>query len=121
MDGSDGFGPDYQAKATMLGHRLPPASRFFFPGQSMNEAGVFPGMARKPAEAATAEILRHLVNAAYGFVAGKIASHTPTKTQVRALEADIKGYLKEAFENLGYFIDSHWNVIFEKILAAFPD
>ena len=119
MDGSDGFGPDYQAKATMLGHRLPPASRFFFPGS--NDASAFPGMARMPAEAATAEILRHLVNAAYGFVASKIANHTPTKSQVRALEADIKTYLKEAFENLAYFIDSHWSLIFEKILAAFPD
>jgi hypothetical protein len=121
MDGSDGFGPDYQAKATMLGHRLPPASRFFFPGQSMNEVGGFPGMARKPAEAATAEILRHLVNAAYSFVASKIAAHTPTKAQVRGLEAEIKAHLKEVFENLGYFIDSHWSVILEKILSAFPD
>ncbi len=85
----------------------------------MNDA--FPGMTRKPAEAATAEILRHLVNAAYGFVARKVEAHTPSKTQVRALEVEIKIYLKEAFENLAYFIDSHWSVIFEKILAAFPD
>ena len=119
MDGSDGFGPDYQAKATMLGHRLPPASRFFFPGS--NDASVFPGMARKPAEAATAEILRHLVNAAYSFVLAKVGNHTPTKSQVRSFEAEIKTHLKEAFENLAYFIDSHWAVIFEHILAAFPD
>ncbi|NIK88527.1 hypothetical protein FHS83_001845 [Rhizomicrobium palustre] len=118
FDGSDGFGPNFQARGLMLGHRLPPASHVFFPGGAFNDIS---GMARKPAEAATAEIVRHLVNAAYGFIAQKIASHTPTKTQVRAFEAELRGYLKEAFENLSYFIDSHWKMIFEKILAAFPD
>ena len=119
MDGADGFGPDYQVKATMLGHHLPPSSRFLFPG--MNDAGAFPRMARKPAEAATAEILRLMLNAACGFVLNKFANHTPTKAQVRALEGEIKTYVKEAFENLSYFIDSHWKMIFEKILAVFPE
>jgi hypothetical protein len=119
MDGSDGFGPDYQVKATMLGRHLPPSSRFLFPG--MNDARAFPGMARKPAQAATDEILRHILNAACGFVLNKFANHTPTRAQVRTLEAEVKAYLKDAFENLAYFIDSHWSVIFEKILAVFPE
>lgn len=117
MDSSDGFGPDFQARALMLGHRSPPASRFFFPG-GMNDIS---GSNRKPAEAATAEIIRHIVNAAYGFISRKVAEHTPTKTQVRALETEIRTYLKEVFEDLSYFIDSHWQMIFEKIVAVFPD
>lgn len=119
-DGSDGFGPDFQARALMLGHRQPPASRFFFPG-GMNDIGGMPGMAKKPAEAATAEIIRYIVNAACGFIAQQVAVHTPTKSQVRALEGELKRYLKDAFENLGYFIDSHWSMIFERILTLFPD
>ena len=117
MDGSDGFGPDFQARALMLGHRLPPASRFSFPA-GMNDIS---GANRRPAEAATAEIIRHIVNAAYGFISRKVAEHTPTKTQVRALETEIRTYLKEVFEDLSYFIDSHWQMIFEKIVAVFPD
>jgi hypothetical protein len=87
----------------------------------MNDISGMPGMARKPAEAATAEIIRHIVNAAYSFLAQKIAAHTPNKGQVQALEGELRGYLKELFEHLGYFIDSHWAEIFERILAAFPE
>lgn len=117
MESGDGFGPDFQARALRLHHRLPPASRF----AAMNDISGLPGMARKPAEAATAEIVRHLANAAYSFIAQRIAVHTPTKAQVRALENEVRGYLKEAFEDLAYFIDTHWAMIFEKIVSVFPD
>jgi hypothetical protein len=70
---------------------------------------------------ATEEILRRLIDAACRFVAAKFANHAPSKTEVRAMEAEIKAYLKITFAKFGAIIDKNWAEIFEKVIAVFPD
>lgn len=120
-DGADGFGPDYQVRATMLGNVQPPAA-----AARLSAGTVFHGLdeARARFEAsnlANEEIIRRVVNAACAYVAKKFAEHAPTKAEVRALETEIKGYVKSAFAAFTKFIDQHWSEIFEKIVAVFPD
>jgi hypothetical protein len=126
-DGSDGFGPDYQVRATMLGNVQPPAASARLLGREPGET-VFhaPGEARvfgrvETSNLANDEIIRRVVNAACAYVAKKFAENAPTKAEVRALEAEIKGYVKAAFAAFAKFIDQHWSEIFEKIVAVFPD
>jgi hypothetical protein len=127
MDG-DGYGPEYQVRATMLGNVLPPAGIVrqvggALPAQTVLHAdeaatgqNLF-GMSKLGSE----EILRRVVNAACAYVAKKFAEHAPTKTEVRALEVEIKAYVKSKFEKFAAFIEAHWGEIFEKIVAVFPD
>jgi hypothetical protein len=82
-----------------------------------SEFGNFLGMSKLGSE----EILRRVVNAACSYVAKKFAEHAPSKAQVRALEPEIKAYVKEAFAKFAAFIDAHWSEIFAKIVAVFPD
>lgn len=117
LDGSDGFGPNYQVRATMLGNQHPPAAASRLLARETPELGAFHGMSKLGAE----EILRRVVNAACAFVAKKFAERAPTKDQVRAMEAEVKVYVKNAFGKFATFIDAHWAEIFEKIVAVFPD
>jgi hypothetical protein len=121
---SDGFGPDYRVRATMIGNIQPQAAARGF-GQtatvlhpSEDVSGLLPsGMAKLASE----EILRRIVNAACDYVVKKIVEHAPSKTEVRAMEAEIRAHLKESFAKFGKFIDQHWAEIFDKIVAVFPD
>ncbi len=118
MDGADGFGPDYQVRATMLGNVQPPAAS----SRALSrEFGSFEPLSVPMSKLATEEILRRLVNAACSFVAAKFANHVPSKTDVRAMEAEIKAYLKITFAKFGAIIDKNWANIFDKIVAVFPD
>jgi hypothetical protein len=138
MDGADGFGPDYQVRATMLGNVQPPAASpralsrdpvrpetIFFAhedaGLGSREFGSFEPLSAPMSKLAAEEILRRLINAACSFVAAKFANHAPSKTEVRAMEAEIKAYLKITFAKFGALIDKNWAEIFEKVVAVFPD
>ncbi len=135
MDGADGFGPDYQVRATMLGNVQPPAASarglgrdtIFYPNDAAEERrgtrefGSFEPLGSPMSKLATDEILRRLVNAACSFVAAKFANHAPSKTEVRAMEAEIKAYLKITFAKFGAIIDKNWADIFEKVVAVFSD
>jgi hypothetical protein len=124
----DGYGPEYQVRATMIGAQQPPAASSrglgrrpetaFFVPQEKEFGGFEPlGLSKLASE----EILRRVVNAACSYVAKKFAEHAPSKTDVRAMEVEIRAYLKETFAKFGAFIDAHWSEIFEKIVAVFPD
>jgi len=117
MDGNDGYGPDYQVRATMLGNQLPQVGSSRLLDRETQEFGSFPAMSKLGSE----EILRRVVNAACSFVAKKFAEHAPSKTEVIALEAEIKAYVKSTFAKFAAFIDAHWSEIFAKIVAVFPD
>jgi hypothetical protein len=128
FDSSDGFGPDYQVRATMLGNVQPPAASSRALGRdvrpvnaSEKEFGGFEPFSGGLSKLASEEILRRVVNAACAYVAKKISEHAPSKAEVRAMEAEIRAYLKETFARFGTFIDAHWSEIFEKIVAVFPD
>jgi hypothetical protein len=126
---SDGFGPDYQVRATMIGNRQPPAAAARLPRrESVRPETVFYAPDEREvggpsglAKLANEEILRRVVNAACAFVTKKIAEHAPSKTEVRAMEAEIREYLKTSFDKFAAFIDAHWAEIFQKIVAVFPD
>ena len=117
MDGNDGFGPEYQVRATMLGNIHPQAGSSRLLERESREFASFPAMSKLGSE----EILRRVVNAACSFVAKKFAERAPSKTEVRAMEAEIKAYVKETFTKFAAFIDAHWSEIFAKIVAVFPD
>jgi hypothetical protein len=130
FDSSDGFGPEYQVRASMLGNIQPPAAASRALGRDMGrhtvfqveqEFGGFEPLSGGLSKLASEEILRRVVNAACSYVARKFSEHAPSKTDVRAMEAEIRAYLKEAFAKFGAFIDAHWSEIFEKIVAVFPD
>lgn len=139
MDGSDGFGPDYQVRATMLGNIHPPAasSRFlgrmaphetvFYAresedlGRAEQEFGSFSALTDAMSKLGSEEILRRVVNAACNYVAKKFAERAPSKTEVRALEVEIRAYVVAKFAKFAAFIEAHWSEIFEKIVAMFPD
>lgn len=115
MDSGDGYGPGYQVRATMLGNIQPPAGADHLPGRS--EFGGLLGMSKLGAE----EILRRVVDAACAYVVKKFAERAPTKAEVRALEVEIRAYVRAKFDKFAAFIDAHWAEIFEKIVAVFPD
>jgi hypothetical protein len=131
MDASDGFGPDYQVRATMIGNIQPPAASSRALGRdparpetvfhAEQELGAFEPLSGRLSKLASEEIQRRLVNAACAYVTKKVVEHAPSKTEVRAMEAEIRAYLKEAFAKFGSFINAHWSEIFEKIVAVFPD
>ena len=130
MDG-DGFGPDYQVRATMIGNVQPPAAAarlltretVLFPRDEVvpHEISNFVGLSEAMSKLGSEEVLRRVVNAACAYVAKKFADHAPSKTDVRALEVEVRAYVKAKYSKFAAFIDEHWAEIFEKIVAVFPD
>lgn len=118
-DDYDGYGPDYQVRATMTGHRLPQAAAGLPAGFGQRFGTYTP--ARREKAALPEMVLRTLVDAACNFIVKKFAKHAPTKSEVRAMEGEIKTYLKEAFGKFTSLLEAHWKEIFEKIVAVFPD
>lgn len=82
-------------------------------------AGSFPGTALP--ETGEAEILRHLVNAAFGFAVRHFGTHSPARAQVRGIADETQAYLREIFKNHEAFIDQHWPAIFDKLLSLFAE
>lgn len=128
MDSGDGYGPEYQVRATMIGNVQPPAGIVRQLGGAKPSQTVLHTDAAPPAEnlfglskLGSEEILRRVVNAACAYVAKKFAEHAPTKAEVRALEVEVKAYVKAKFDKFSAFIEAHWAEIFEKIVAVFPD
>ena len=124
---SDGFGPDYQVRATMIGNMQPPAGAVRALARTGAETVFYSREevdAERPsglAKLANEEILRRVVNAACAFVTKKIVEHSPSKAEVRAMEAEIRAFVTTSFDKFAKFIDQHWAEIFEKIVAVFPD
>lgn len=112
---------DCPAEIYALVEQALPISKPAEPAQLGFAASDFPAAGKVPQDGADAEVIRHLVNAASGYVLRHTNVLTRTKAHVSAMEGDIRAYLKEIFDNLPSFIDSHWPVIAEKILAAFPE
>jgi hypothetical protein len=130
MGGNDGFGPEYQVRASMLGNIHPPAGAlrqqtvFHTMAEDAREArdsAVFSPLSEPMSKLAQDEIIRRLVNAACGFIVKKAAQHAPSKAEVKAMESEIRAFLKDSFAKFGAIIDKYWTQIFEKIVAVFPD